>query len=100
MKKSKKKKKKKKNWRTSRLKTMLKKKKKFNKCTFLPYLQSPSLTLDSPEVPSTRLSSTAEFETKLAQLEEMGWSDRRQNIKALLNAKGDVVEAVESLLLL
>ncbi|KAF3324879.1 Ubiquitin domain-containing protein DSK2b [Carex littledalei] len=38
------------------------------------------------------------FASQLAQMEEMGFMDRRENIKALLNSGGDVQKAVKRLL--
>ena len=42
-------------------------------------------------------SSIDEFQNKLKTLEEMGFSDRRRNITALVLARGDLIAAVESL---
>jgi hypothetical protein len=43
-------------------------------------------------------STIDEFQAKLKTLEEMGFADRRRNITALVLARGDLVNAVQSLL--
>jgi DNA repair exonuclease SbcCD ATPase subunit len=43
-------------------------------------------------------STVDEFQAKLKTLEEMGFADRRRNITALVLARGDLVNAVQSLL--
>jgi hypothetical protein len=57
-------------------------------------------TLPSPAPPAqlSGSSSVDEFQSKLKTLEEMGFTDRRRNITALVLARGDLVSAVQSLL--
>jgi hypothetical protein len=55
----------------------------------------------SPVSPPAQLSGSStidEFQAKLKTLEEMGFADRRRNITALVLARGDLVNAVQSLL--
>jgi len=61
---------------------------------------APVATPVSP-APSAQLSGSStvdEFQAKLKTLEEMGFPDRRRNITALVLARGDLVNAVQSLL--
>jgi len=43
-------------------------------------------------------NAAAEFDDKLKTLEEMGWTDRRRNITALVLSRGDLFAAVQYLL--
>lgn len=55
---------------------------------------------ESVPAPAPQLSGSSvdEFQSKLKTLEEMGFTDRRRNITALVLSRGDLVNAVQSLL--
>jgi len=51
-----------------------------------------------PPSPSPALTNSIdEFAKKLKTLEEMGFSDRRRNIAALVGARGDLVQALQNI---
>merc|ERR1712023_110182 len=67
-----------------------------------PKTEEPASTESTIEEPAAGVdmsaSTVASFEAKLNTLTDMGFADRRNNIRALLKSKGDVVEAIQSLL--
>jgi len=57
----------------------------------------PEVVFQNPEVPQPKQESSP-FESKLAQLEEMGFDNRFRNIELLMKRKGDMILVVKDLL--